>query len=253
MTAVEQVLARRQVQGVKPQSRLATVTAVALHAAVLTAIFVVPKLAPDKPRPLKFVTAHVVPLEALGRRDPPPTKAPPRRPPPPPPAAEIPPPPPPKPQPQPVAPPPTDPEIPTLTDRERPRTAPPPPAAIPEPPPTLPVRQGSERGNPRGTAAFGAAVATLDNPDFTYSYYIDRMVALIRARWNRPGTAGEIESAVHFRILRDGTIKEVDLRSPSGDVLFDRAALRAVKDASPLPPLPVGFRQESLGVNLIVR
>jgi TonB family protein len=39
----------------------------------------------------------------------------------------------------------------------------------------------------------------------------------------------------------------------SGYNSFDLAALRAVQNASPFPPLPRAYRQDSLGVNLIVR
>lgn len=248
MRVVEQVLERRQALARRPRSRFGTLAALALHGLALAAIIVAPMLRSEEKAPAKFVTAQIVPLQALGRPEPPPKPPPRRRAPPPPPAVE---PLPQQPKPQPAAPPPPDPDIPTLPDRSSEPAEPAPPVQAPAPAP--PVRQGSERGNARGTAAFGAAVASLDNPDFTYSYYIDRMVALIRARWNRPPTAGEVESAVHFRILRDGTIREVELRNPSGDPAFDRAALKAVQEASPLPPLPVGYRQDSLGVNLLVR
>ena len=249
MSVVEQVLERRQARDRAALGRFSTVTSILLHALLVAALILGPRLGRKERPPIKYVSAQIVPLQALGRPEPPP-KAPPQKP-----RAE--PPPPPQPQPE-VAPPkeetptPKDPEIPVLPDRKAPAV--PPPAPEPEPlPPAPPVRQGSETGNNRGTAAFGAAVAALDNPDFTYSYYIDRMVALIRSRWQRPSAIEGTESAVHFRILKDGTITELELRKPSGDALFDRAALRAVQEASPLPPLPVGYRRDSLGVSLIVR
>jgi protein TonB len=101
-------------------------------------------------------------------------------------------------------------------------------------------------------ATFGGAVAGFD-PDFTYSYYIDRMLALIRARWTRPPVGPEVEGVVFFRILRDGRIEGLEVVTTSGHEAFDRAALRAVDNAAPFPPLPAGYRRDNLGVRLILR
>jgi TonB family protein len=46
---------------------------------------------------------------------------------------------------------------------------------------------------------------------------------------------------------------EVEVRESSGSRAFDLAALRAVRNASPLPPLPASYREDVLAVNLIVR
>lgn len=254
---VEQILYHRERLHRKRKTRAATVAAVLLHSAVLAAAFVLPLLGETKPEPPRFVTAHVVPLQALGVKEPPPVKKPAKRPPPKEPRQETPPVPKPEtkvetPKPEPA------PTLPTLPTPEKAQPIAPEPI-VPEPvsqqpqEPLIPQKQGSETGNRQGTAAFGGAAATLDNPDFTYDYYVKRMVALIRARWNRPQVAEDTESVVHFRILRDGTIQELELREASGSVVFDRSALRAIQDASPLPPLPVGYRQDSLGVSLIVR
>ena len=116
-----------------------------------------------------------------------------------------------------------------------------------------PTREGSETGSRRGTATFGAAVTGVDNPDFTYSYYIDRMTALIRSHWRRPGGGDGLSTTLRFRIAKDGTVSDVEVIESSSQPIFDRAALRAVLDAAPLPPLPVGYRHDSLGVTLIVR
>lgn len=122
-----------------------------------------------------------------------------------------------------------------------------------DPVPIAPTRQGSESGSRRGNAAFGSAVASVDNPDFTYAYYVDRMTALIRSHWRRPGTPDGTSATLRFRIAKNGTVSDLEIVESSGVSVFDRAALRAVEDASPLPPLPVGYRHDSLGVTLIVR
>jgi protein TonB len=129
----------------------------------------------------------------------------------------------------------------------------PPPPAAPAAVPGPTGRQGSPQGHPLGTSSFGADAVGLDNPDFTYGYYIEQMLALIRSQWVRPPLGGGVEALVHFRILKDGRIEDVRIVRSSGYSSFDLAGLRALEAASPLPPLPRSYRQGSLGVNLIIR
>jgi periplasmic protein TonB len=96
-------------------------------------------------------------------------------------------------------------------------------------------------------------VVGVDNPDFTYGYYLDRMAALIRAQWVRPPLGSGVEVVLHFRIAADGRVSDVRIVQSSGYNSFDLAALRAVQAAAPLPPLPRSYRGGSLGVNLIFR
>ena len=119
------------------------------------------------------------------------------------------------------------------------------PAATPE------VR-GSERGAAAGLA-LGASVAGLDNPDFTYGYYVDQMLSMIQANWVRPMVGSGVEVTIYYRIARDGRITEARIANSSGINSFDLAALRAVQATNPLPPLPRAFRDSWLGVHLIFR
>ena len=124
------------------------------------------------------------------------------------------------------------------------------PVATPEPEPEPAV------GSPTGAAsgvALGAAVAGLDNPTFTYGYYLDQMLALIQSRWVRPPLGSGIETTIAFRIERDGRLSELRIEQSSGYSSFDLAGLRAVQAASPLPPLPRSYTHGSLGVRLIFK
>jgi protein TonB len=78
------------------------------------------------------------------------------------------------------------------------------------------------------------------------------MLGRIRQSWMRPPVEG-IEAVITFRVLRNGEVTEAEIRESSGSRAFDLAALRAVRNASPLPPLPASFREDLLTVNLIVR
>jgi TonB family protein len=114
-------------------------------------------------------------------------------------------------------------------------------------------RRGAPTGSPLGTTAFGSEIAGLDNPDFTYSYYIDQLLSAIDANWVRPSLGDGVRAIIAFRIGRDGSLSALEVAESSGYNSFDLAALRAVQNAAPFPPLPRAYRHDSLGVRLIVR
>jgi len=109
---------------------------------------------------------------------------------------------------------------------------------VPPPPVTRPP------GNPGVTAQ-------LEGGDFPYTIYIERMQTLIGSHWFRPQSANAV--IIFFIIDRDGTIRDTKVETASGDGTSDRAALRAVLESSPLPPLPFGYAGTYLGVHLTFR
>jgi protein TonB len=121
-------------------------------------------------------------------------------------------------------------------------------------PPRAPAqRQGSPLGSALATSPFGTAVAGFDNPDFVYGYYVEQMLAMIGSNWTRPPAEHQLEMTIHFRIHSNGELSEIEIVESSGLSSFDLAGMRAVRLASPLPPLPRSFPHETLGVNLIIR
>ena len=96
----------------------------------------------------------------------------------------------------------------------------------------------------------GVSGATLDDADFKYSYYIERMLVAIGMNWFKPSSPGSISPVIHFKIEKDGTISDATVERSSGLPFVDRAALRAVISSSPLPPLPVEYGGSQLGVHL---
>jgi protein TonB len=126
-----------------------------------------------------------------------------------------------------------------------------PPAPHPQPPtPQTAAKPGVVGGVdiPVG----GSGVTGIEG-DFPYTIYIDRMKTLIGQRWLRPQAGNGVTATVSFVIDRDGTIRDAKNEIPSGNGTFDRAALRAVLEASPLPPLPFGYNGTYLGVHLTFR
>jgi len=235
------------------------VAAAVLHVVIAVAAVVAPSLFAEKPRRQEFVSIQIVPAAALGQIQvpPPPPPAPERPAPaaPPPPAAPEPAPDPPRrsepsPEREPVK---RPAEAPARLDAAPP--APPSDAApldVTDPSSTAdPGRLGSPQGNPLATGG-PAEISGFDDPNFTYSYYAELMLARIRARWQRPPLGGDIEMVVYFRIDANGRVSDVEIVQSSGYNSFDRAGLRAVQTAT-LPPLPKSYRKGSLGVRLIIR
>ncbi|HUP45357.1 MAG TPA: TonB family protein [Thermoanaerobaculia bacterium] len=124
----------------------------------------------------------------------------------------------------------------------------------PAPPPTPPASREATSTAGAGEIGIGeTGVTALEGGDFPYTVYLDRMKRLIGGRWARPQVGGDARAIVYFRIDRDGTIRDAALTTGSGNGTFDRAALRAVIEASPLPPLPFGYSGHYLGVHLTFR
>jgi periplasmic protein TonB len=274
--AVDRILERRS----RPESRrpeaASIAAAVALHGIALALVLVLPRLNPPPPPP-SFVPVQIIPAQALGVRHPAPRpKVEKPAPPKPEPAAKPepapePPKPKPKPEPERPAPKPVREEVPTLPEKpdkkkpEKPKPEKPKPAATTgtghNPAGTAPQgeangeagRKGAPTGNPLGTTAFGSQIAALDNPDFKFGYYLDQLLTAINAKWTPPSLGGDVKAVVSFRIQRDGSLTDLQVAHSSGYNSFDLAALRAVQNASPFAPLPRAYRNDSLGVTLIVR
>ena len=86
--------------------------------------------------------------------------------------------------------------------------------------------------------------------DFHFTYYIERMLALIESRWYKPSAPLDTRASVRFVILKSGKVEGIQLEESSGISSFDRAALRAMYAANPLPPLPPAYGKPSLTVHL---
>jgi TonB family protein len=120
----------------------------------------------------------------------------------------------------------------------------------PAAPAAAPAKPGT--GGPVGAGGnVGVGGATFDQPDFNYSYYVERMLVTIGMNWFKPAESVPISPMIRFRIERDGSISDPQVERSSGLPYVDRAALRAVMASSPLPPLPQEFGGRYLGVHLI--
>ncbi len=119
--------------------------------------------------------------------------------------------------------------------------------ATPAPTPP-PAPAGGGGGLSVGESAGGGTAGI--PADFHFTYYIERMLALIESRWYKPAVASGARARVGFVILKDGRLEGIRLEESSGIPSFDRAAMRAIYAANPLPPLPPAYGKPSLTVHL---
>jgi TonB family protein len=83
--------------------------------------------------------------------------------------------------------------------------------------------------------------------------YLETLKQRVRERWYRliPRSArlSEIKQGsvtVEFSVQRNGTITDSTVASGSGDIDLDKAALNAVREATPLSPLPSTTKTDHL-------
>jgi len=91
--------------------------------------------------------------------------------------------------------------------------------------------------------------------DFPYAWYLQNIQDRISSNWFTslvdPGVRGMFQVAVYFRIYRNGSISEVEVRRSSEIPSLDLSAKRAVQNAQPFPPLPPDYDKNYLGIILI--
>lgn len=125
------------------------------------------------------------------------------------------------------------------------------PAPLPPPAPS-PTATSTAAAAP-AVAPGTSGVAGLEGGDFPYTMYLTNMNRLIGNHWFRPQITGDLTTKIAFTINRDGTITDASIEQASGNGTADRAALRAVLESSPLPPLPFGYNGTYLRVHLIFK
>jgi TonB family protein len=105
------------------------------------------------------------------------------------------------------------------------------------------------RGLPTGSPA-GAGATSLDASDFPYAWYLRQVLTKVEGEWQRQNQRGQPvqKPIVRVEIQRDGSIRVPKIEESSGNAIYDQAALRAVLDASPFPPLPRDWSKPSLRV-----
>jgi TolA protein len=101
-----------------------------------------------------------------------------------------------------------------------------------------------ERGQAKsGGTAEGVAVGTAST-EFKFPPYLAIVSEKIAQNWNPPPSSKNVKAKVLFKILRSGTLGDTKLEESSGNFYFDQAAMRAIRQSDPFPPLPEGFYKD---------
>ena len=85
-----------------------------------------------------------------------------------------------------------------------------------------------------------------------FGAYVNLMSSQISQHWNRADVRARPtdKCAVSFTIARSGVVSNVQISHPSGNVLLDNSAKRAIIDSNPLPSLPPTFTGNDATVEL---
>ena len=108
-------------------------------------------------------------------------------------------------------------------------------------------------GAKNGPTSSGGAQILSDTMGVDFGPYMQRIVYTTERAWwpiipevARPplNKAGRV--LIRFKIYKDGSVKDMKLEGPSGDVSLDRAAWGGILGASPFPQLPKEFKGDYL-------
>lgn len=75
----------------------------------------------------------------------------------------------------------------------------------------------------------------------------------IKGKWALPQgilPKTNIEAIIQARILKNGAVVDLGFEKHSGNRYFDESAMKAIKKASPFPPLPQWVRDNSIAVGI---
>ncbi len=83
--------------------------------------------------------------------------------------------------------------------------------------------------------------------------YYTTIWARIKGKWALPQgilPSDVLEAVIDVTILRNGAVTEVNFEKRSGNSYFDESAMKAIRRASPLPPLPAWLGGSSIQVGI---
>ncbi|MGQ0703224.1 MAG: TonB C-terminal domain-containing protein [Gemmatimonadales bacterium] len=154
------------------------------------------------------------------------------------------------------------PKAPPRADPEAPPVAPPAAKAAPAKPRVRaeqPTRSRATTTAPplpgeRPNTGTDIANVKYEGKPFPYPEYLRNLVTQIYRRWNRPPGDLPLEAEVGFVILRDGTVRSINLMRSSKSYSFDQEALGAVEAAGQVKafgPLPAGYEPDYLQVSFV--
>lgn len=83
--------------------------------------------------------------------------------------------------------------------------------------------------------------------------YYQALWARIRAEWALPRgilPSENLETVIDVTVSRSGAVTAISIEKSSGNQYFDQSALRAIRKASPFPPVPEDIRGSSIELGI---
>jgi colicin import membrane protein len=83
--------------------------------------------------------------------------------------------------------------------------------------------------------------------------YYSLIWSRIRGKWTLPQgilPRENIEAIIQAKILKNGSVVDLSFEKRSGNRYFDESAMKAIKKASPFPPLPDSIRDNNIDVGI---
>jgi len=103
------------------------------------------------------------------------------------------------------------------------------------------------------TAASGRSSMSEAETNAQANEYIEAVWSKVKENWTVPQSLlpeKNITAIIDVKISRNGALQYAGLEKRSGNRYFDDSALRAVKKASPFPPLPYWVRDNSIEIGI---
>jgi TonB family protein len=89
---------------------------------------------------------------------------------------------------------------------------------------------------------------------FRDDLYYSFVWAKIKGAWTIPENLlkemVDLEAIIVVIIDRDGKIQKFWFEKKSGNALYDQSAMRAIKKAEPLPPIPLELSEDTLEIGI---
>lgn len=109
-------------------------------------------------------------------------------------------------------------------------------------------------GSPSGGSPWGSASGGLSALEARLSDYYSLIWAKIKKEWTLPGDLpkgkSNLETIIVVIVERDGKVQKSWFEKKSGNTHYDQMAMRAIKKAEPLPPIPKEFSDETFEIGI---
>jgi TonB family protein len=109
-------------------------------------------------------------------------------------------------------------------------------------------------GSPTGGSPWGSPFGGSSALESKLNDYYSMIWAKIKKEWILPGGLpkgkSDLETIIVVVIERDGKVQKSWFEKKSGNALYDQTAMRAIKKAEPLPPIPKEFSDDIFEIGI---